>query len=189
MKLDQIQIHTTDAKMRLNIIDPVQVIKQPRAQQHIEQPAAILQMNSESAKLLVDSSQAYRDLGLYTNRESIQKFASDGRQKGLEGIGRRASEGRQMMNIGKGKGSVIPSIAQNNANPAPKNIGIAWKPSVGSVKIKYVPEQLDINITPQDPKINVQIGKVVHDYTQGDVNGTMLQYPSIETTVIKGEYR
>ncbi|MEK5483890.1 MULTISPECIES: DUF6470 family protein [unclassified Viridibacillus] len=187
MKLDQIQIRTTDAKVGLNIIDSNQIIRQPRAQQHIEQPAAILEINSEPAKLLVDSSRAYRDLGLYTNRESIEKFASDGRQKGLEGIGRRASQGRQMMNIGKGKGSVIPAIAKNMANPPAKDIGITWKPSVGSVKIKYVPDHLNINITRQDPKIDVQIGKVVHDYTPGDVTGTMQQYPSVETTVIKGE--
>ncbi|OMC89156.1 hypothetical protein BK128_04300 [Viridibacillus sp. FSL H7-0596] len=187
MKIDQIQIRTTDAKLGLNITNPVQVIKQPQAQQHIEQPAAILKMNSTQAKLQIDSSQAYRDLGLYTTRESIQKFASEGRQKGLEGIGRRASEGRQMMNIGKAKGSAVPSIAQSNANPLPKNLGIAWKPSVESVKIKYIPGQLNIDSTPQKPKINVQIGKVEHDYKQGDVSGTMLQYPSIETTVIKGE--
>ncbi|MGE7622497.1 DUF6470 family protein [Viridibacillus sp. NPDC096237] len=187
MKLDQIQIRTTDAKVGLNIIDSVQLLKQPRAQQYIEQPAAILQINSEPAKLLIDSSQVYRDLGLYTNRESIQKFANEGKQKGLEGIGRRAREGRQMMDIGKRKGSIIPLISKNNANPSPKKIGITWKPSVGAVKIKYVPDQLDINITRQDPKIDVQIGKVVHDYTPGDVTGTMLQYPSVETTVIKGE--
>lgn len=31
MKLDQIQIHTTDAKVDLHISDPVQHIEQPRA--------------------------------------------------------------------------------------------------------------------------------------------------------------
>ncbi|MGG0662682.1 DUF6470 family protein [Viridibacillus arvi] len=187
MKLDHIQIRTTDAKVGINITKSIQKIKQPRAQQHIEQPAATLQINSAPAKLLIDSSQANRDLGLYTNRESTQKFASDGLQKVSEGVGRRASEGRQMMNIGKGKGSVVPLIAQSNANPSPKNLGIAWKPSVGAVKIRYVPNQLNINTTLQNPKIDVQIGKVVHDYTPGDVTGTMLQYPSIETTVVKGE--
>ena len=187
MKLDQIQIKTTDAKVNLHISDPVQHIEQPRAQQHIEQPAATLEIHSEAAKLFVDSSQAYRDLGLLTPKELGEQNAQIGKQKVMEGIARRASEGNQMMNITKSSGNVIQKIARSKSIPIPSQLGITWKPSIGSVKIRYQAGSLDINIHKHDPKIDVKIGKVVHDYTPGDVMGTLVQRPSVETTVIKAQ--
>ena len=187
MKLDHIQIHTTDAKLALNISDPVQHIEQPRAKQHIEQPAATLEIHSTPAKLLIDSSQAYRDLGLYTPKEAVEVNAQKGKQKAMEGVARRASEGDQMMNISKNSGDAIQRIAASKAIPAPPQMAITWKPSVGAVKIHYQAGNLDINIQRHQPKIDIQIGKVVHDYTPGDVTGTLIQRPSVETTVIKGE--
>lgn len=187
MKLDQIQIHTTDAKVDLHISDPVQHIEQPRAQQHIEQPAATLEIHSEAAKLFVDSSQAYRDLGLLTPKESVEQNAQKGKQKVMEGIARRASEGEQMMNISKNAGNAIQQIAASKAIPAPPKMAITWKPSVGAVKIRYQAGNLDINIQRHEPKIDVKIGKVIHDYTPGNVTGTLVQRPSVKTTVIKAE--
>lgn len=187
MKLDQIQIHTTDAKVDLHISDPVQHIEQPRAQQHIEQPAATLEIHSEAAKLFVNSSQAYRDLGLLTPKESVEQNAQKGKQKVMEGIARRASEGDQMMNISKNAGNAIQQIAASKAIPAPPQMAITWKPSVGAVKIQYQAGSLDINIQRHKPKIDVKIGKVIHDYTPGDVTGTLVQRPSVKTTVIKAE--
>lgn len=187
MKLDQIQIHTTDAKVDLHISDPVQHIEQPRAQQHIEQPAATLEIHSEAAKLFIDSSQAERDIGLLTPKESIEQAAQKGKQKVMEGIARRAGEGDRMMNISKNSGNVIQQIAASKAIPAPPQMAITWKPSVGSVKIHYQAGSLDINIQRHKPKIDVKIGKVVHDYTPGDVTGTLVQRPSVKTTVIKAE--
>ncbi|MGE7769389.1 DUF6470 family protein [Viridibacillus arvi] len=186
MKLPQIQIRTTDAKVKLNISDPVQHIEQPKAQQHIEQPAAILDIKTKRGQLHIDSSQARRDVGNFPTGEFVRQFAQQGLQKVQQGTARRASEGRQMMQIEKG-GNVIPSLAKQNGTPPPKDLGITWIPSVDSVKISYTPGTTDINITSQKPKIDVQVGDVVHNYTPGDVTGTMLQYPSVETTVIKGE--
>ena len=187
MKLDQIQIHTTDAKVDLHISDPVQHIEQPRAQQHIEQPAATLEIHSEAAKLFIDSSQAYRDLGLLTPKESVEQYAQKGKEKVMEGIARRASEGDQMMNIGKNSGNAIQQIAASKVFRAPPQMAITWKPSVGAVKIHYQAGNLDINIQPHKPRIDVKIGKVVHDYTPGDVTGILVQNPSVETTVIKAK--
>lgn len=187
MKLDQIQIHTTDAKVDLQITKPIQHIEQPRAQQHIEQPAATLEIHSEAAKLFVDSSQAYRELGLLTPKESIEQNAQEGQQKAMEGIARRVSEGNQMMDISINAGNAIQQIAASKAIPDSPQMAITWKPSVGAVKIQYQEGSLNINIQRHEPKIDVQIGKVVHDYTPGDVTTTLIQRPSVETTVIKAE--
>jgi len=188
MKLDQIQLNIQDAKVDLNITEPKQHIEQPRAQQHIEQPAATLEIHHTDAKLLVDSSQAYRDLGLISNAESIQNFAAKGQSAVMEGMARRASEGDAMMEIRKDNGrATLSNIAKQHDTFEQQRLGITWKPSIGSVKIKYQAGSLDIRIQAQKPKIDVQLGKVVHDYQPGDVTGTLIQREKVETTVIKGE--
>lgn len=188
MKLDQIQLNIQDAKVDLNILQPKQYIEQPQAQQHIEQPAATLEIHHTDAKLLVDSSQAYRDLGLFSTAESIQNFAAKGQSAVMEGMARRASEGDAMMEIRKDNGrATLSNIAKQHDTFEQQRLGITWKPSIGSVKIKYQAGSLDIRIQAQKPKIDVQLGKVVHDYQPGDVTGTLIQREKVETTVIKGE--
>ena len=186
MILPQLQIHTTDAKIDLDIHKPQQYIKQPQATQTIEQPAAILEIRTTRGVLKIDSSQARRDLGLIGPLESVGKYAQEGKQVALEGMARRASEGRQMMeNAGKGQGSaIIQSIAKQNHGPHPVKFNIKFVPSIGSVKIDYTPGQTDINITRQKPKIDAQVNKPIHEYTPGKVTGTMIQRPSVQTDVI-----
>lgn len=187
MRLPQIQITTTDIKMDYHISKPVQRIEQPKATQTIEQPAAILEINTTRGQLKIDSSQARRDLGLIGPLESTEKFAAEGRQKVLEGIARRMSEGAQMKNnAGKGHGrATIQNIAKQNYGPQrPGPYNIKFVPSIGSVKIDYTPGTIDVNFTRQDPIIDVQVNKPIHDYTPGDVSGTMVKRPSVWNDVI-----
>lgn len=187
MKLDQIQIRTTDAKIDLTISDSQQYIKQRAAKQFIEQPAATLQISHKDAKLLVDSSQAYRDLGLLSPKESVQQFAQNGLIAVQEGVSRRVSEGNALMNIGKNSGNAIVNVAKQHDTFEQQRLGIEWKPSVGAVKIKYIAGSLQINIQANKPKIDVKLGGVDHQATRSDVSGTVIQRPTVETTVIKGE--
>lgn len=187
LRIPQIQITTTDIQMDLNIIKPRQTIEQPQATQTIEQPAAILDIQTSKGQLEIDSSQARRDLGLIGPLESIDNYAKEGKKKLLEGIARRAREGYQMME-GAGKeqgGAVIQQIAiQNHGPKRPGPYNIKFVPSLDSVKIDYIPGKADISVTPQKPKINVQVNKPVHDYTPGDVTGTMVVRPKVEIDVI-----
>ena len=187
MKLPQIKITTTDIKMDYQITKPVQRIQQPKATQTIEQPAAILEINTTRGQLKIDSSQARRDLGLIGPLESTENFAAEGRQKMLEGISRRMGEGEQMKNnAGKGQGrATIQNIAKQNHGPQrPGPYNIKFVPSIGSVKVAYTPGTTDVNITKQEPKIDVQVNKPIHDYTPGEVNGTMIQRPNVDIDVI-----
>lgn len=185
MRFPQIQIRTYDIIMDWQIHDPVQIIRQPRATQHIEQPAAILDIHTTRGQLLIDSSQARRDIGLIGPLESIENYAKKGKKAALDGIARRAREGRQMMeNAGKGLGrKIIQNIAKQNHGPKPVKLNIKFVPSVGSVKIDYIPGKTEINITPQKPKIDVQVNKPIHEYTPGKVTGEVLQYPRVEIDV------
>lgn len=179
----QLQIRTTDAKLGLNIEKPRQVIRQPQATQHIEQPAAIIDIETTKGFMRIDSSQARRDVGMVGPLESSAKYAQEGLKKVLQGMARRASEGRQMMDIANNK-NVIPGIAKKNTFPVKAKLGIDFIPSVGSVKLDYTPAKVDISVQTQNPKISAQINKPIHEYTQGKVSGYMLQNPSIEVDVI-----
>jgi len=186
MRLPQIQIHTTDAKIDLNIASPQQYIKQSKATQHIEQPAAILDINTTRGVLKVDSSQARRDLGLIGPLESSANYAEKGKQEVLKGMARRAREGRQIMeNSGKGQGrAIIPNIAKQNHGPHRVQFNVKFVPSVGSVKIDYTPGTTDVNIQRREPIIDAKVNKPIHEYTPGKVTGTMIQRPDVDIDVI-----
>ncbi|MEY9971889.1 hypothetical protein ABH966_002262 [Lysinibacillus sp. RC46] len=186
MRLPQIQIHTTDAKIDLNISKSQQYIKQPNATQRIKQPAAILEINTTRSVLKIDSSQARRDLGLIGPFESSANYAEQGKQEVLKGMARRAREGRQMMdNAGKGHGrATIQGIAKQNHGPHQVQFNIKFVPSVGSVKIDYTPGATDVNIQRREPIIDAKVNKPIHEYTPGKVTGTMVQRPDVNIDVI-----
>lgn len=186
MRLPQIQIRTTDAKIDLHIAKPQQYIKQPKATQHIEQPAAILDINTTRSILKIDSSQARRDIGMIGPLESSANYAEKGKQEALKGIARRAKEGRQIMeSSGKGQGrSIIPNIAKQNHGPHRVQFNIKFVPSVGSVKIDYTPGTTDVNIQRREPIIDAKVNKPTHEYTPGKVTGTMVQRPDVDIDVI-----
>jgi len=185
MRLPQIQIHTTDAKLDLNISKPQQHIKQPNATQHIEQPAAILEIHTTKGILKIDSSQARRDIGMIGPLESSANYAEKGKQENLKGMARRAREGRQMMdNAGKGQGrTTIQNIAKQNQGLHRTPFNIKFVPSVGSVKIDYTPGTTDVNIQRREPIIDAKVNKPIHEYTPGKVTGTMVQRADVDINV------
>lgn len=187
MRIPQIQITQTDIQMDWNITEPVQRIKQPRANLNISQPAATLEINSTNAKLDIDMSQYWKDVGLKPTKDLIAEYAQMGRQEMLKGISRRVREGRQMMlGAGKGQGAgTIQSIAiQNHGPKRPGPYNIKFIPSYNAIKVDITPGTTDVNITRNEPKIDVQVNKPIHDYTPGDVTGTMVVKPDIEIDII-----
>ncbi|MDN4492197.1 DUF6470 family protein [Ureibacillus aquaedulcis] len=187
MNFPKLQITKTDTKLNMSIHEPIQKISQPKAKQTIEQPAGKLDIHVSEGKLQIDQSQAWRDVGLLTPKESVQKYVADGRQAVLKGISKTVQEGRQMMvNSGNGqRGSIVASIAKQNHGPHRVPMNIKFIPSVGSVKIDYTPAKVDVNFTPQQPKIDVQVNQPTHDYQQGKVTHEIVQRPSIEIDFIE----
>lgn len=186
LKIPQLQIATTDIKVNMQIQDPIQKIHQKKADLIINQPAATVNISSKAAKLLIDQSQAWGELGLLTTKELIAKYAQEGQQAVLKRISKDASEGRQMMeSAGKGSGSQIAAnLAKQKHGPKRVPINIKFIPSIGSVDINYVPGNVNINITPQKPKIDAHINKPTHHYTPGKVTYEVVQKPSIEIDFI-----
>lgn len=186
MRLPQIQIRTTDAKLDIHIGKPQQHIEQPEATLHIEQPAAILEIHTTRGVLKIDSSQARRDLGLIGPIEATKNAAKEGQQTALSGIERRVNEGRQiMMSAGKGQGrAIMQNIAKQNHGPHRVPFNIKFVPSIGSVKIDYTPGTTDVNIERREPIIDAKVNKPIYEYTPGKVTGTMVQRPNVDIDVI-----
>lgn len=187
MRIPQLQIQTTDIQMDWNIQNPVQRIQQPQADIKIDQPAAILEINTTNPRMDVNMDQFWRDVGLKKTGELIAEYAQMGRQEMLKGISRRVGEGRQMMmGAGKGQGAgTIKSIAMQNHGPKrPGPYNVKFIPSYNAIKVNITPGTTDINIQRREPNIDVQVNKPIHDYTPGKVSGTMLVRPDVEIDVI-----
>jgi len=179
MRIPQIQIQTTKAELGLTIQQPQQQIKQQQADVQIEQPAAILSIHTIQGELHIDSTQARRDLGLVNFVEFARNDAQEGQQALMAGIARRAREGEMMMSIEKG-GNAIHSIIDSRTLPKQKMIGIKFIPSGDAVRTTYTPAKVDIQVQKNNPKIDVQINKPVHNYTPGNVKVDLIQNPSIQ---------
>ena len=185
MRIPQIQISITDIKMDLTINEGQQHISQPNADLNISQPAAILNISTTGPKMEVDMSQFWRDVDQKPIGEVITDYVNKGRQGALRSISKAMNEGRQMMmNAGKGQaGQAIQSIAKQNYGPKVQRIGLDFTPSYQAIKVDIQPGTTDVQIQAQKPKIDVQVNKPSHDYTLGDVNGTMITRPRVDVSV------
>lgn len=183
MNFPQIQIHTTKAMLGLDIEKPVQHIEQPKADLYIEQKEADLRINTRPVKLSIDQSQAWRDMNLLGPLASTKEFAQKGQQKLFQGIARRANEGKRLMQIENGGGSV-QSVAKGKGMKGYSALNIKFIPSYHAVKITYQPGEVNIEATANKPIIEGNINKPIHEYQPGSVEGYMIQYPSIEIDVV-----
>ncbi|WP_203245942.1 DUF6470 family protein [Sporosarcina beigongshangi] len=182
MNIPQLQIQTTRGILGLQIEKPIQEIEQPRATLNQQQPAAILEISTTNPQLSVDTTEARAEIDLKSVRRRIEEHAQLGLQGVIEGIGRRAQEGQQLMRIEDG-GNVIPAISKQNATPPPAPIGIRFVGGYEKVQVSIQPGTTNIEATPQKAINEVQINKPIHQYTPGKVTGVMEQYPSIQIDV------
>lgn len=159
-----------------------QEISQPRADMTIEQPSAKMDIHTKNAVLHIDQSQAWTDAGLKSVKQMIQEHAQQGYQAFLDGTGRRASQGTEMMRI-ENQGNPIVQQAEANAYKALKQLGITFIPGNFSVRFDYEPGYVDIEVTPEKPRINAMARPVEMSHVPGDLSIYMEQYSSLEIDV------
>lgn len=182
MNSPQIQIQTTRGILDIQTTKPIQEIEQPRASISMEQPAAILDISTTRSQLSIDTTEARAEIDLKSIARRISENAQRSKQVALEGIGRRASEGQQLMNIQNG-GNMIVELAKRNGTPPPAPLGIRFIGNKSGVKMSFQPGTANIQFTPQKVNTNVQVNKPIHHYTPGKVTGEMNPYPSIQIDV------
>lgn len=178
MNIPQLQIQTTPAKINLQVTKPVQEIQQPRAGLSIEQPAAILEMSTTRPKISLDTTENRADIDLKSTFRRTAENAQYGMQKAQEGSGRRAQEGQQLMKIENG--TTLADIIQQNTERPMAELQVKFIGDRTKIQTEITAGSLDINVTPQRPKIDTQINKPIHNYTPGKVSVEMQQYGSVQ---------
>lgn len=179
MNIPKLQIQSTNAQISLNIQKPVQKIEQPKANLDLQQPQAKMSMQTTKPQLSIDSFEMRESLDLKGSRSRTAEVAQYSIQSALEGIGRRAQEGGELMQIENG-GNPIAEQAKNHGKQPYSSLGIKFIPQPDSVKINFEPGSVDIQVEPQQVINNTTINKPIHNYTPGKVKVEMLQYPSLQ---------
>lgn len=179
MNIPKLQIQTTKAQIGLNIHKPVQKIEQPKADLDLQQPKAKLTVETTKSQLSIDTFEARESLDLKNTRRRTEDMAQKGVQDALEGVARRADEGNELMRIEDGGNPIVEHAKRKGRQPY-SSINIKFLPQSGSVKVKYEPSKVDINIEPQKVINNSKMNKPIHDYTTGSVDVEMLKKPSIK---------
>ncbi|WP_342566965.1 DUF6470 family protein [Psychrobacillus sp. FSL K6-4046] len=182
MNIPQLQITTVRGTLGLKTTPGTQEIEQPRAILSQQQPAAILKISTIKPELSIDTTEVRADLDLKSVFKRTEEFAQQGIQDGMEGIARRAKQGRELSNIANGH-NVIRQLAIENGSRSKKSLGIKFIPNPMKLQLSIQPGTLEINVEPQKPINDVTIQKPVHRYTPGKVTGEMEQWPSIKIDV------
>ena len=179
LNIPQLQITTTRGVLGLQTTPGIQEIEQPRAIMSQEQPAAILEISTTRPQLSLDTTELRADLDLKSVFKRTEEFAQLGIQEGMEGIGRRAEQGRELMDIANGNNVIKQQAIENGSRPM-KSLGIKFILNPLKLEMEIQPGTLDINVEPQKPINEVKVQKPVHRYTSGKVTGEMEQWPSIK---------
>ncbi|SDM43214.1 hypothetical protein SAMN05518871_101204 [Psychrobacillus sp. OK028] len=179
MNIPKLQVQTTKAQIGLHTQKPVQQIEQPRVNLDIQQPKAIQTMETTKPQLTIDTEQARADLDLKSSAKRVSEVAQNAAQTALEGVGRRAEEGNQLMRIENG-GNPIASQAKQRGRQPYSSLSIKFIPSHGSVKVNFQPGSVDIKVEPQQVINNTTANKPIHNYTPGKVTVEMQQHASIQ---------
>lgn len=181
MNIPQLQIQTTRAVLGLQITKPIQELEQPKAKMNLQQPAAILEISTTRPQLSLDTTEVRADLDLKSPLRRGAENGQYGMKQALEGTGRRASEGQQLMKIENG--TSIADIVKQNTDRPQADLGIRFVSDRTKIQSDIQPGSLDINTTPQKVVNDVQINKPIHHYNQGKVTGEIEQWNSIQIDV------
>lgn len=179
MNIPKLQVQTTKAQIGLHTQKPVQQIEQPKANLDIQQPKAIQTIETKKGQLSIDTEEARADLDLKSSSKRVAEVAQYATQTAIEGVGRRADEGNQLMRIENG-GNPIASQAKQTGGQPYSSLSIKFIPSHGSVKVNYQPGSVDIKVELQQVINNTTINKPIHNYTPGKVIVEMQQHASIQ---------
>lgn len=178
MQLPQIRIQSTHAKLNLDIQKPIQEISQMPADLQIEQPKAEMNINRTPSKLTIDQTLAWDNLDLKGPLKRGDEAAQMGIQASMEAIGEIASKGNELMKIENKGNPIITQVIQLNEEMFPLDMGST--PSQFSVKLQYDPGDLKIEWKVNKPVIDVNINNPIHEYTPGEVSGSVNPYASLQ---------
>ncbi|WP_409290522.1 DUF6470 family protein [Peribacillus sp. SCS-37] len=178
MNIPQIRLQSIHGQLEMKTIQPQQRIEQPAADLSIEQPKAEINIETTPGKLTIDQTRAREDVDLKSIFKRTEEFAQQGYGDWLSGLARVAADGDELMQIENGFKAIANQAKRNSENPI-YDFNIGWIPSHGSVKINYEPAEVKVDAVPQKPRITAEAVKPIHEYTPGQTEISIKQYPSL----------
>jgi hypothetical protein len=155
-------------------------LRTERAQVVIDATPARLDIRQPLGKLSIDQTPCRYAIGL----KNLTDFSSDltvtNRQAVLEGTGRAAGEGRRAALI-ENPANAFADIAADAMLDDMVELTMGWIPSPD---ISYEAQPAAINPIPGNLSYEVRPGGVQGEYQPGKVDIQVVQYPSLEITVV-----
>jgi len=180
MRVPQIRLEQTFAKLGLNIQKSVQEIRQPRAEMSINQEPAQLQISQRQGVLTIDSSEAQANIDLRGPLRRSRDNAEYGYQKWLEAIAFISQSGDRLAAIER-KGNPIAEISFEESTIYENTEIIAAGSLTGDgIEIRFEPKKPVIEVQVRGSKIEVKVNKPIHQYTPGKVSGQITQWNTLK---------
>jgi len=180
LRLPQIRMEQTYARLGLDIQKPVQELRQPRAELNMKQMPAKLEIQQPKGELTIDTSEAQANIDLRGPLRRTRDNADYGRRMWLEAIAKISSNGDRLAAIHK-KGNPIADIAQEGSLIYEGKEILAAGSIVGDgVEIRYEAKKPIINVEVRGVTMDPQIQKAVHEYTPGKVNPYVDRWNSLK---------
>ncbi|NGQ95631.1 hypothetical protein G3578_10745 [Brevibacillus sp. SYP-B805] len=184
MRLPQIRIHQTYARLGLDIQKPVQEIRQPRAELNMIQKPAVLEIHQPQGVLTIDTSEAQANIDLRGPLRRTQDNAEYGKRMWLEAIAQISEEGDRLAAIENGGNPIADIAFENSVIYEGKEI-LAEGSIVGDgVELHYEAKKPIINVHLGGVHMNPETHKAIHQYTPGKMRGYIQQWNSLQIDVV-----
>jgi hypothetical protein len=177
MNFPQIQIESIHSKIGIIIDKPIQKLEQKSAEISTKQNPAEMTIERDPGKLTIDQTLARENMDLKSIFKRNDENVGLSKQKVMEYINKTVQEGNELMKIENKGQPIIDQAKRSLERITVFNTGNT--PSQFSVKIDYNPSKINIDWKVNIPDIQVQVNQPMHDYTPGEVNVFMEQYPSV----------
>ncbi|MFY0543153.1 DUF6470 family protein [Brevibacillus sp. H7] len=180
MRIPQIRLEQTFARLGLDIQKSVQEIQQPPAVLNLRQEAAILEIRQPQGTLTIDTSEAQANIDLRGPLRRTRDNAQYGYQKWLEAVAFISQSGDRLAAIER-KGNPIADIAFEESVIYNNTEIIAAGSLTGDgIEIRYEAKKPMIDVQVRGVRMDPEIKKPIHNYTPGKVSGHMLQWNSLK---------
>ncbi|MDZ5471954.1 DUF6470 family protein [Bacillus sp. 31A1R] len=185
MKLPELQITKTMMKIGINQSRGHIELRQPMAEIEYNQPQPEVKMTKTKSKLEIDQSEAFADANLKNPFRVIKEWASEAKKRVLLDIAKEISQGNRMMTIEHQDKSIIPQLAKEDSQPAPKQFNIGFMPETAEkVHFKYTPSKITMDVDLENFKLKAKINKPQINFQRGHVSIYTKQKASIDIQAI-----
>ncbi|WP_017810940.1 DUF6470 family protein [Paenibacillus shenyangensis] len=174
-----VQIRQTPGRIGIETTPGSFSIRQPKADLQITTQKADLEIQQPKPELTIDQSRALAAYDGGSHLEMTKRLYSNVQQLFLQGLSQRMKDGERMREFYK-PGNTLGDIMKSRSQNTPGFIEYRGAASSDNVDIQVERRDPIIEVTTHKPDIQVQINRPEIEYTRGNVNIYMQQYPSVQ---------